>query len=62
MEIRYYKQKVARYFIIIDGIYEISTDSLDDVTRYIKERSIPDIMLLDVQERKWIEVESLLKK
>jgi hypothetical protein len=62
MEIHYYKQKVARYFIIIDGVYEISTDSLDKVIRYIKGRSIPDIMLLDVDERKWIEVESLLKK
>ncbi|SDX10982.1 hypothetical protein [Flavobacterium degerlachei] len=61
MEIHYYEQKVARYFIIIDGVYEISTDSLDKVISYIKGRSIPDIMLLDVHERKWIDVESLLK-
>lgn len=62
MEVKYFGNTVARYFIIVDAIYELSTDSLEDVVKIIKNRPIDDIMLLDIQERKWIDVEKLLKK
>lgn len=62
MEIKYSTTNPSRYFIIVDGIYELSTDSLEVVIEIIKDRPIDDIMLLDIQERKWIEIEPLLKK
>ncbi len=61
MEITYSQTQPSRYFIIYDGIYEISTNDLDFVVTIVASRNIEHLQLLDIQERKWIEVESLLK-
>ena len=61
MEVQYYGSTVARYFIIVDGIYELSTDDLDLAIRIIKDSPIDDIQLLDTHVRKWIDVEKLFK-
>lgn len=62
MKIKYYGDKVLRYFIIVGGTYELSTDSLETVVKVIKNIPIEEIMLLDTVERKWVDVGILLKK
>ena len=60
MEVKYFSNTVSRYFIIVDAIYELSTDSLEEVIKIIRNRPIDEIMVLDTIERKWIDVETLL--
>lgn len=62
MKVHYSDVLPARYFVIADGIYELSTDDLNLVIRIIKKRPIDEIQLLDIHEKKWIEVEKLLNK
>lgn len=62
MDVKYFGNTVARYFIIVGATYELSTDSLETVIKVIKNRPIDEIMLLDTVERKWIDVHTLLKQ
>lgn len=62
MKVQYLDIIPSRYFIIVNGEYELSTDDLEDAIRMIRGYSTKEIMLLDILERKWIDTEVLIKK